>query len=165
MMLRSSLKRRKTGRRERGGTGLSSHSFSILFIYYLFRAQNQFQGIACEGECPCLTAVSASVEVELRHIFNALDTDKDGSLSQSDYDNFNQNMANTQTWKNKTAYTALTEHLAANGEVDSMSFEEFKYIYALANQMPNKNNSEKATAEWKALLVIVSGGMLLIYGF
>ena len=94
-------------------------------------------------------------------------------------------MANTQTWKNfiKTAYTALTEHLAAHGEVDSMRFEEFyqqlrdgaevEEIYALANQTtkqnhttkPNKNNGEKATEEWKALMVIVGGGMLLIYRF
>ena len=53
--------------------------------------------------------------------------------------------------------------MADYGEVKSMSFDEFKDLYALTAEMANENAAGKATAAgWK---VILGTGMLLVLRF
>ena len=131
------------------------------------------------------TGTSAgTAEDALRHIFKAMDSDNDGTLSKSDLSKFAQTLANTQTWKNfdQSSVAALQQHYAAHGSEiaqrqqkmgmnNSITWDKFKYYYALSNDKdghghghggkPEAENGGRAVAENRALLGIM-GGILLM---
>ena len=125
-----------------------------------------------------------SAEDALHHIFKAMDSDNDGTLSKSDLSGVSQALTNPQTWRNfdQSSVAALNQHYAAHtseiakrqqkfGENDSITFEKFKYMYAPSNDKgghghghggkPEAENGGRAVAENRFLLGIM-GGMLLM---
>ena len=114
------------------------------------------------------TGTSAgTAEDALHHIFNAMDSDNDGTLSKSDVSSFAPTLTNPQTWRNfdQSSVTALTQHVATHaseiakraqklGEIDSITYDKFKYMYALSN-------GGRAVVENRALLGIMSGILLM----
>ena len=115
------------------------------------------------------TGTSAgSAEDALNHLFEALDSNSDGTLTRSNFARLRNTMGDPQTWRNfdQSSVTALKQHLAENAPemakrarniTNSITYDQFKYLTVLSN-------GGRAVAESKALLGIM-GGILLMCVF